>query len=128
YRLNRGSDTSNVVAVKIAVGTPPVGVTDTYSTGQNTGQLAKPLVTQASNGVLANDLNRGTSPNARTFAVLLSQPSFGKLIFTPDGGFTYLPTVGFTGTDSFTYAPSTGMLGTGGELLGNPTSVIITVR
>jgi len=134
YRLTRGLETGNPVAVKISVGTPPVGVTDTYTA---TNSQQDPLVVNAP-GVLRNDLNTLTSGHATTFAVLLSQPAFGKLTFNANGSFSYLPNFGFSGTDSFTYVPSTGMLGTsplgggqvmiGGELQGKATTVIINVR
>jgi large repetitive protein len=78
--------------------------------------------------VLRNDLNTAPPSRARTVARLLSNPSFGKLIFDPTGSFTYLPNGGFNGTDSFTYVPSIGMSGTGGELQGNPTTVILNMR
>ena len=56
-----------------------------------------PLVVQASNGTLANDLG---SPTA---ALLATGPSNGSLAFNPDGSFIYTPSLGFSGTDSFQY-------------------------
>lgn len=124
YQLSNGSQTSAPIAVKITVGTPPVGITDTYFVDANTGQPPPPLTMN----VLRNDLPAQTPAGPRMFALLLTQPSFGKLTFNKNGSFTYLPNVGFTGTDSFTYVPSIGLLGTGGELQGNPTTVVLNVR
>jgi hypothetical protein len=50
--------------------------------------------------VLANDTD--IDGDALT-ADLVSQPGGGSLQLAPDGGFTYTPQAGFSGTDTFTY-------------------------
>jgi hypothetical protein len=131
YRL-RAQQTSNIVAVKISVGTLPVGVDDVYTVPHLLGVPSQPPFVVSAPGVLANDQNtlRGSLLGGQpsTFARLLTQPAYGKLTWGGNGSFSYTPTAGFTGTDSFTYVPSTGMLGTGGELQGNPTTVYLRVQ
>jgi predicted phage tail protein len=71
---------------------PPVAVDDHYTTVFNT-----PL-TVAAPGVLANDTVTGG-------AVVEQLPVSGRgaLAVAPNGGFTYVPPVGFVGTTSFGY-------------------------
>jgi len=58
-------------------------------------------VTQADNGVLAND----SDPEADDLTASLRQtPSDGSLSFNADGTFEYTPDADFDGTDSFVYA------------------------
>jgi hypothetical protein len=82
---------------------------DTYSTNQN-ATLAVPAP-----GVLANDSGAAT-------ASVLVQPANGKLTFNADGSFTYLPNIGFIGTDSFTYRASNA------ATVSAPANVTITVK
>jgi hypothetical protein len=127
YHATGRVETSAPVAVRINVGQPPVGVTDTYRVPMNTGN--QPPFSVGAPGILANDVfDTAGSASVRRFALLVSGPAFGKLTFNANGSFSYRPNPGFTGTDYFTYVPSTGMLGTGGELQGNPTTVILNVR
>jgi len=82
---------------------PSVGAqNDTYRAQKNI-----PLVVNAANGVLANDLS--TSGGAIT-ASKLTNPAHGSVTLNSDGSFTYTPTAGFTGPDSFTYAALQGAL------------------
>jgi hypothetical protein len=82
---------------------PSVGAQDdTYRAQKNI-----PLVVNAANGVLANDLS--TSGGAIT-ASKLTNPAHGSVTLNTDGSFTYTPTAGFTGPDSFTYAAVQGVL------------------
>jgi VCBS repeat-containing protein len=88
-------------------------VNDSYATGP--GVL---LTVPASAGVLAND----TGGNQASYsAVLGTPPPNGTLLLASDGGFTYAPTVGFTGADSFTYQVNDGMA------TSNVATVTITV-
>ena len=74
----------------------PVGNSDTYSTNVNT-----PIAVPAP-GVLAND----TSPGGSTLTATLSvPPQHGSLNLAANGGFTYTPVNGYTGTDTFSYFP-----------------------
>jgi VCBS repeat-containing protein len=97
YQADDGTAESNLATVTIVVtpvNDPPVGVTDTYSTTQNT-----PL-TVAGPGVLGNDIDVDGDPLT---AVLVGGPGTGRLTFNPDGSFVYTPHPGFTGTVTFTY-------------------------
>jgi len=71
---------------------------DTYNATTNT------TLCVAAPGILADD-----SGNAPLNATLVSNPTYGSLTLTNNGGFSYTPTNGFSGTDSFTYQCSDGM-------------------
>lgn len=90
---------SSELAVTIPL--PPVAVADAYSATQNVA-----LVIQAS-GVLAND----TDPQSIALsAVLDTVPSHGSVSLGTNGGFTYTPATGYTGSDAFTYHANNGKL------------------
>ena len=78
---------------------PPVGVADSYTTNFETQ-----LVVDTTFGVLSND----TDPDVGDVlsAVLDTDVSNGTLTLGSDGGFTYTPDAGFSGTDSFDYVAS----------------------
>ncbi len=65
---------------------------DNYSTGKQAT-----LAVEGPQGVLAND--HGNAPTI----VANTEPEHGELELEPDGGFTYTPYAGFSGTDSFSY-------------------------
>ncbi|HEX4752694.1 MAG TPA: esterase-like activity of phytase family protein [Solirubrobacterales bacterium] len=65
---------------------------DSYSSGKEAT-----IAVEGPQGVLAND--QGDEPNI----VANTEPEHGSLELEPDGGFTYTPELGFSGTDSFTY-------------------------
>lgn len=75
-----------------ALASAPVAQNDTYSVLQGAN------LTVTAPGVLSNDTGAGAATT-----VLVSQPANGTLTLQPDGGFTYLPASGFSGTDTFTY-------------------------
>jgi hypothetical protein len=75
----------------------PTANDDKYQTPANV-----PL-TVAAPGVLDNDNKNG---GGAMTAVLWSAPSNGVLNLRSEGGFTYTPNPGFSGTDSFSYRPS----------------------
>jgi hypothetical protein len=69
-------------------------------------------------GILSNDDDAdGTSLSA----TLVAPPANGALTLNPDGTFSYLPDVGFSGSDSFVYRAWDG------ELYSDPTTVRIVV-
>src|SRR5215468_1393324 len=68
-----------------AYAVPPVAVNDAYSTPR-----ATPLVTTASNGVLANDTDVDTNHQTLT-AQLTRNPSHGTVALSANGSFTYTP-------------------------------------
>jgi hypothetical protein len=98
FIANDGLDDSNVATVTIAV-TPvkddPTAVDDTYNTNQDTL-----LDVSVVDGVLKND----TDVDLNSMVVALqSGVSNGSLTLLGDGSFTYMPNLGFFGTDSFVY-------------------------
>ncbi|HNT78594.1 MAG TPA: Ig-like domain-containing protein, partial [Anaerolineae bacterium] len=83
--------------VTVAVGLEnhaPVAVNDNYATPADT------VLLRIAPGVLANDTD--ADGDALT-AYLVGIPLQGQVVLQPDGGFTYTPTLGFTGYDTFTY-------------------------
>ncbi|HEX4731824.1 MAG TPA: esterase-like activity of phytase family protein [Solirubrobacterales bacterium] len=65
---------------------------DSYSTGKEAT-----FAVEGPQGVLAND--KGDEPTI----VANTEPEHGELELEPDGGFSYTPYAGFSGTDSFSY-------------------------
>lgn len=82
----------------------PLARNDAYTTVGNTllevgvPAGAAPAVRVAGSS-FANDAN----PTDPSSFVSATQPTNGTVTFNADGTFTYLPNVGFTGTDTFTY-------------------------
>jgi subtilisin family serine protease len=78
---------------------PPSAVDDAVTLEEGTtGSWPAP-------GVLAND----SDPAGRTLtAVLVTPPAHGALSLAGDGGFTYAPEAGFSGSDAFIYKASNG--------------------
>ena len=103
YMLTDGEDPSNTVTVSLnvnAVNDAPTTVADTYF-----GLSDAELIIDPGQGVLANDFD--VEGDAFT-ATISSQPENGSVTLTPDGGFSFNPTAGFTGVTSFTYTASDG--------------------
>ena len=73
---------------------PPVANPDSYSTNEDT------TLTIAAPGVLANDTDPDGDPLT---AVKVSDPSHGAVTLNSNGGFTYIPSQHYSGSDSFTY-------------------------
>ncbi len=65
------------------------------------------LTVDEESGVLANDSDPEDDPLT---AVLFEGPQYGSLQLAADGSFSYVPAIGFAGTDSFTYQASDGLL------------------
>lgn len=117
YTPDNGSGAGAPTAVVItlnSVADIPVGVPDTYL-----GTEDSPVVVNAANGVLANDIN---VDNNQMTATLVTPTAFGTVNLNPDGSFTYTPNANFAGVDTFTYTPNT----TSG--VGVPTAVVITLN
>ncbi|RYD48505.1 MAG: tandem-95 repeat protein, partial [Verrucomicrobiaceae bacterium] len=93
-------DHVTVTAVNVSTN-PPVAVSDTYTTVQDT-----PLVI-ASPGVLSNDTDADSDPLT---AVVVANPTNGSVTLNANGGFTYTPNAGYNGSDSFTYRANDGAL------------------
>ena len=98
YRGNDGDASSHVATVFItvqSVNDPPVANDGTYSTDQNT------MLTVPTPGVLGNDFD---VDGDNLTASLNDDGGNGTCALQPDGSFTYLPDIGFCGTDSSTYS------------------------
>jgi lysophospholipase L1-like esterase len=80
----------------------PVAAADNYSVPAGT-QLVVPA-----GGVLTNDFDADGSGLS---AVLNAPPVNGTLVLNTNGGFTFTPASGFTGTASFTYNANDGVSG-----------------
>ena len=93
YRALNSNATSAPARVLITVlPVPPVAVDDHYTTAFNT------TLTVAAPGVLVNDNVTGGA-----YVEQLPVSGRGALAVAPNGGFTYVPPVGFVGTTSFGY-------------------------
>ncbi len=91
---------------------PPTAVSDSYTTTEDA------VLTIAAPGLLANDSDvDGDSLSVVEF----TQTSNGIITVNPDGSFTYIPNVDFSGNDSFTYTIADSL----GEI--STTTVDITV-
>jgi large repetitive protein len=91
------SDPATVTITVNAVNDAPVAVDDSATTPQDTAVLID---------VLANDTDVELDPLT---VISISVPAHGTAVPT-EGGITYTPNTGFTGTDSFTYTVSDGIL------------------
>jgi hypothetical protein len=78
----------------------PIANADQYSVRRD-GTLAVPAP-----GVVQND---GDLDGDAQTVRLISGPSHGVLTLRPDGSFTYVPALNFTGNDSFTYRTNDGV-------------------
>jgi VCBS repeat-containing protein len=117
YLHDTAGNESNTATITINVqpagsNVPPIAVSDSYGTPQNT-----PL-TVAAPGVLDNDSDLNGDPLT---AVLENGPDQGSLTLNPDGSFLYTPNQDFSGQDSFSYRANDG------SASSTPVSVTITV-
>lgn len=85
------SENQNVQDILNIINVPTANA-DAYSVNSSHN-----LVTNASNGVLANDSGIGLT------AKLIAGPSHGSLALNADGSFSYTASNAYIGTDSFTY-------------------------
>jgi hypothetical protein len=79
---------------------PPVAANDAYATDEGKQLLV------AAPGVLGNDTDADGDPPC---ALLVADPANGHVNLNANGGFTYTPNAGFSGTDSFTYLARDGL-------------------
>ncbi|MGQ0618296.1 MAG: Ig-like domain-containing protein [Panacagrimonas sp.] len=116
YRLSDGDLDSNLATVSLTVvpvNDPPVAANDVFDTPENT------TLTIAAPGVLGNDTD---AEQDRLLAELVSEPARGSLDLRGNGGFTYTPDEGFSGTVQFSYRASDG------EAVSNTATVTISVN
>jgi len=106
---------SDAITVGVTSGSnrAPVANGDSYTT-----DFEKPL-TVAAPGVLANDSDADGNTLS---ASLAAPPAHGSVVLNVDGGFTYTPQAGYSGSDSFTYKASDG------TATSAPATVAITVN
>lgn len=76
----------------------PVAEDDFYDAVKN-----KPLIVDATNGVLSNDFDEDGDP---LIAEIAESPAHGSVVLIGEGSFTYTPTKKYIGPDSFTYTVS----------------------
>lgn len=93
--------------------TPPVAVNDAYTVDQ------RQTLTVVEPGVMGNDTHYEDYPIT---AWLVTTAAHGNLALSDTGGFTYVPTATFSGTDTFTYKVNDG------QADSNVATVTITVR
>jgi VCBS repeat-containing protein len=95
-------EADHVVLPAPSPNTPPTPQPDQYATPGGGQALTVPAP-----GVLANDSDPdGDALSAQN----ASDPALGSVSLNSDGGFTYTPDVGASGSDSFTYEASDGSL------------------
>jgi parallel beta-helix repeat protein len=100
---------------------PPTAIDDpSYTDGQ--GQTL--TVTDATKGVLANDIPGGAGDFTTLTAMKVTDPQNGSLTLNNDGTFTYKPDTTFVGKDSFQYEAVDKQ---DGNLVSAPAKVTITV-
>jgi len=102
YKATDGQSTSSVATATITLtstsSVPPTASNDVYTV------LTNSILNLPAPGVLANDTG-GSGPLS---AVLVSGPTYGSLVLTNNGGFSYQSTSNFTGVDTFTYYATDG--------------------
>ncbi len=101
YTLSDGVAASREIEVRLAVSNAEALVRgDEYFVPHNQS------LNVSGAGVLANDADAdGDTLNAE----LVSSPTRGSLVLQSNGGFTYTPETGFSGTDTFTYRAHDGV-------------------
>jgi hypothetical protein len=95
------SRTNNFTVTVTEVNVAPVAVNDSYSVTNSTLTVAAP-------GVLANDTDADLPANTLR-ALLVGNPAHGSVTLSTNGGFTYTPSVGYSGSDAFTYRTTDGV-------------------
>ena len=76
----------------------PVAVDDSYA-----AESLKGLTVDGKHGVLANDMGGSGGDDKGLRAELVGTTLHGTLLLDANGGFSYVPSLGFTGSDLFTY-------------------------
>ena len=105
YRAFDGTLASATATVTLGVAFvdhAPTALADGYA-----AMAGQAFSVAAKTGLLANDADM--DGDALT-ALLVTGPKLGSLALGADGGFTYVPNVGASGTDSFTYKAYDGIL------------------
>ncbi|MFD2574542.1 Ig-like domain-containing protein, partial [Spirosoma soli] len=85
---------STAVVTVTVIGVPPIATSDIANTRPNAS---------VTGNVLTNDVDPQGLPLVTS---LVSPPASGTVTIAPDGGYTYTPPAGFTGTTGFCYSVS----------------------
>jgi hypothetical protein len=96
-----GPDALCVAGTRPPPGDPPVAREDAYAVAKD-----GVLEVAAADGVLANDSDPG---GGALTAVMVGHAAFGQVYLAPDGGFTYAPSLGYTGPYVFSYRATNGV-------------------
>ena len=99
-QLGGGLTRWHVARLLDVANTPPAAASDSYTTTANVP------ISVAAPGVLANDTD---ADGDAVSAVLVAPPASGTLVLQANGGFTFTPAAGFTGTVSCTYRATDGI-------------------
>lgn len=103
YLASDGTLQSAPATVALSVAAPPappVAADDAYTV------VAGTSATFTAPGVLGNDVDPAGRPLSAT---LVTSTGHGALLLQADGGFTYTPAPGFSGTDAFGYVAGDGL-------------------
>lgn len=109
----------------------PIARADSYTVGRDLQ-----LDVARSAGLLANDTDADVGKLLQVEVPQTGAPARGKVAVNPNGSFTYLPDVGFVGTDTFSYVLSDGVAetattvtvnitGSGGDTVNVPPTVAL---
>ena len=112
YVASDGIDQTLGFVTIIVTDIAPVATVDSYNTLHD-----DLLVTDASTGVLANDID--ADPADTLTASLSTDVSNGHVVLNPDGSFSYTPNVGFHGVDGFNYLANDDAIQTLGSVVIN---------
>ena len=104
---NRALSASEILALAnvTPANSPPVANDDSYTTLRDTVKVV------TAPGVLGNDTDADAGDSLT--AAKVAGPSHGTATVDANGGFTYTPNAGYTGSDSFTYKANDGNLDSG---------------
>ncbi len=115
YRAYDGllrSGTATVTLTVVPVNQAPVAVNDSYTSSEDT------VLTVSGPGLLGNDTD---ADGGVLSTILAAGPSNGSLTLQPDGSFSYVPNLNWSGVDSFSYQVSDG------EAVSNVATVTVAV-
>lgn len=99
-RCARGdTDTATITVNVTPVNDTPSATNDSYATDEDIALII------AAPGVLSNDTDVESGPLA---AALVSGPTRGTLTLNPNGSFTFMPPLNYSGTATFVYRASDG--------------------
>lgn len=117
-----GITAADSATVEVTVVPAPIGTADAFTTGHNT-----PLVLAHGLHLTANDQSFGAPLHVVTES--FSLPEHGTLDTTVSGQVTYLPEIGWSGTETFTYVAANDLVDTDGlwKTRSEPVTVSVTV-